>query len=116
MPYPANPIDSLMDVKGHVASNDEGLRNNLEYFIPQIRLEGIAQTEVISLSTADRYKGDYYGLLASLNVGEDLYWITMRVNGLSGPDMFDGNTTQVLIVDPGYYARIVGIWQTNKKK
>lgn len=116
MSYPTNPIDSLMDDKGHVSSNDPKLRNTLEYFIPQIKANGILQLETVSLSVADRFRGDYFGLLASLNVGEDLYWITMRVNGITGPDVYDGVATEIMLVDPGYYARLVSIYQTNGKK
>ena len=46
---------------------------------------------------ADKYTGDFFGLLDYLRVGKKYHFVVMRVNGLYSSGDFDGEMQSVLI-------------------
>lgn len=56
------------------------------------------RVEVIDNQLANKYKGDFYGLLLSLGISLNYHWIIMRMNGLASPEDYKG--TELLICIP----------------
>jgi len=53
----------------------------------------------ISITTANRYKGDFFGLLKrELNIPEEHILPNMIVNGLDASSDYDGMTTDIVII------------------
>lgn len=62
------------------------------------------QFQVIYLDpvTADRFKGDFYGLLQDNGVSPDIFSYTLAMNDLSDPTDYEGTNTTLVI--PEYQA------------
>lgn len=54
--------------------------------------------------TADRFKGDFYGLLQDSGVSPDIFAFSMAMNALSDPTDYDGTMTILMI--PDYQAAV----------
>lgn len=116
MVYASNPIDELMLDRGNVPTNDASLRAELEYFVPYLRtLEHNRYVELGPVLLA-RYRHDLNGLLRHLNVDENLYWITMRVNKLAASTDLDERHTELIIPDGTEFSRIVNTILSNRRK
>lgn len=79
----------------------------LERNLPQLKDTAIQQT--ITMFTAKRYEGDFYGLCLEMGIGHDLVYLTMRLNNLRSLDDYDGNTTQIATVDEKTLQTIVDL-------
>ena len=56
-------------------------------------------TKSISVATANRFKGDFYGLLKrELNIPEEHIIPNMIVNGIDSSTDYDGINTDILII------------------
>lgn len=56
-------------------------------------------TKSISVTTANRFKGDFYGLLKrELNIPEEHIIPNMIVNGIDSSTDYDGINTDILII------------------
>ena len=62
-------------------------------------LQKSSSTNQITLSPQAEYKyiGDFYSLLQNIDVNQDMYWITMRLNGLHSPLDYTGDLITILI-------------------
>jgi hypothetical protein len=49
-----------------------------------------------------KYRGDFNGLLMSIDIPIHLHWVTMRMNDLAGPTDYQGNLDIILIPDVNY--------------
>lgn len=78
---------------------ETGFRNTIENFIYGLRRDATTQIQVIDGVTVSKYRGDFYGLLASLGVPFDYYHIYLRVNGLKSPTDFGTNLTDPYSMD-----------------
>jgi ABC-type phosphate transport system auxiliary subunit len=79
-----------------------GFRNLIENHLPQIRT--YPNTKVLSLDPKKEqiFTGNFYGLLYNIDfVQQDMFWITMRTNGLLSPLDYSGNLNYVLIPSRG---------------
>lgn len=67
-------------------------------------------------NTSIRYKGDFFGLLITLNVPRHLHWITMRINGMTSPSDANDDIRSVVVVDPSYINTIFNTHRTQSKR
>lgn len=85
----------------HIGSNIAGFHQN-ENIINKWnsvldRLVATAEPIQIELTTAHKYKGDFYRLLnEKSNIDYRFWYPTLIINGLSSPLDFDGETTNLL--------------------
>jgi hypothetical protein len=83
-------IDSLMYNPGTAGYYTDDFRRVLEDHLTLLKNDQSTNGVVLEPHTAYKYVGDFYGALQVLGVAEELYWITMRINGLtSTTDKFD---------------------------
>lgn len=75
----------------------KGFRNMIENYLPA--LKKINSTRIVQLKDSDRVNwiGDFYGLLLTMDISQDLFWITARLNGLHSPADFDGTLREIYI-------------------
>lgn len=72
------------------------LENHLQYF----RNNSSTVTKRIEPIDAHRWQGDFYGLLAYLNIDNYMHWYIMRLNGIESSDSFNTIINQILLPDP----------------
>jgi len=90
-------ISTLQIPIGEVNMYSKGFRNLIENHIALLQVD--PSTTQISLNPhdEDKYIGDFYELLQHLEVTQDMFWITMRVNGLHSPLDYQGDLSQILV-------------------
>lgn len=67
---------------------DPAFRQVLEVHLPVLRTTRYIEERTIEPTLIDRYQGDFYGLLASLQIPLDQHWLIMRLNGFKSPREF----------------------------
>lgn len=101
-------------------SNSEDFRRMITHYIPLLgRTDMGARIIAVDDATAYRNQGKFYKLLASQNsviIRNDMYWITMRVNGYDCPEDYDGVKTTFIMPDQRLYDSIVHTYAANQAK
>lgn len=74
-----------------------GFRNLIENHIEF--LQNHLSTTYVPLRSHDEivWRGDFYGLLQTIKVPQNLFWITLRVNGLHSTFDYRGDKEAILI-------------------
>ena len=85
-----------------------GFRNNIENHLDYLRESGKSTLVTIEPFKLVKYKGDFYGLLNSLQKNQDVHWIIMRLNGMYNPIEFDERMTEILIPDDSELRLLLG--------
>jgi len=91
-------ISALQVDPGESYLYSSGFRNVIENF--RIRFLNDPSTSIIDLTNLSEYlyAGDFYQLLQSLNIPQDLWYITMRVNNIMAPNAYQGNLGSLITV------------------
>lgn len=63
---------------------------------------------------AEKYRGDFHGLLDSLSIDKKYHYLITRMNGLVSSGDYDGFVTQILLPDYPTAARFMAIWTTRE--
>lgn len=58
---------------------------------------GNPATKVMSQDVTQAHKGDYYGLLARLEIDSSMWWVIAAMNGIKNNWDFDGDATTIII-------------------
>jgi hypothetical protein len=85
---------------GNTNLSSVGFRNLIENHIPYIL--GLVTTGPVSLDPKKEsiFTGDFYNLLRfTQNIMPDMYFITMRLNGLYSPTDYSGNLGQIYLAN-----------------
>lgn len=61
---------------------------------------------------ADKYYGDFYGLLLSKGVSSDLLWLVTVLNGLNSSDEYNSDFLSIITPDSGYIDRLINMFNT----
>jgi hypothetical protein len=76
---------------GEINFYSDGFRNLFENHIPFLKNDLSTKKVFIAPHDEVKYIGDLYGMLQSSNVSQDLWWCTMRLNGLHSPISYNGD-------------------------
>lgn len=80
-------------------------------------LRGLETNMVLPVSSlnSEKYRGDFFGLLADMNVPKDHWHITMRVNDYKSSADFDGKRDHIVIPSSQTLLLLKNIYRTIKK-
>lgn len=108
------PLEDLLNNDGPEVYYRKDFRDVIEDHL--LLLTKAPQTQPLSLEPflAELNKGNFYGLLIQLKIPKQLHWITLRVNGLTTPSGYTGDT-YVLVPDNDYVERLVSSFLTKQK-
>lgn len=76
--------------------------------------EGVMTLPVSSLAS-EKYRGDFFGLLADMNIPKDHWHIAMRVNDLRSSADFTGKMDVILVPNNQSLVLLKNIYRTKKK-
>lgn len=125
-------MPSITDLKNNVMPVYDSLsfRQMIEDHLPIIRANKCATIQIEPVQ-ADRYNGNFYGLLNTLKMIDTsdtsktdrqvtplpiyMYWIALRCNGFYSPLDFDGSQTQILIPEIRYISELLNTHLMRKK-
>ena len=108
-----NSIEDLIKDDGTSISYDYQFRKVLEYFIPSLKYSENVIRKALTEVDIDRYRFDFYGLLASLKISEDLWWVTTRVNDFTSPTQLDYGFSLIIVPDVAEYRTLVNAYRSN---
>lgn len=78
-------IAALIPSTGDTGYSSISFRRVIEDHLEWLRIHPLTTTIFPSVINAHKAKGDFYKLLALMNIPPDLWWIIMRVNGYVTP-------------------------------
>lgn len=92
-------ISGLQIDPGETALASPGFRKLIEDH--KLILRNDISTRIVDLSLHDEHKyvGDFYQLLMTLKVPQDMFWINLHINGLASPLDYNGKMLTILIAD-----------------
>ena len=90
-------INTLQIDSGDSNYYSTGFRQIIEDHLPHLKKSKFTKTVTLNPQSEYKYIGDFYSLLQSLSVQQDLFWITMRVNDLHSPLDYNGDLIEVLL-------------------
>lgn len=108
-------LTDVLNVTDSAGYFDPAFRRVLEEHLQLIKARPENRLTTITPLQALRYKGDFYGLLAELQVPDYMKWITMRANSLIAPGDASEDLASVLLIDPQYVRRIYNTHRTQMK-
>ena len=91
-------VSSLQIASGNVNMYSVDIRNLLENHLEY--LKSLFNTNIVALDPKKEqiYRGDFYGLLINTqNVQQDMFWVTMRMNGLYSSIDYSGDLGKIFI-------------------
>lgn len=94
---------------------DERFLHALEDMIPYILKTGKFYTITVDPAKALQYKGDLFGLFKDSDVRASAQYISMRLNGLTNPALFDGLLTSFKAIDYDFLMQTASVWKTQNK-
>jgi len=102
----ATPLEETLTDDGPEIYYTEKFRAMIEANLVYLRNGGNVYTIPIDADKAYRYEYNFYGLLREMNVVKHLYWIVMRVNGLTDPMEFQRDASILWIPDINLIERL----------
>lgn len=93
------PLNARMADPGASTYYDEGFIAVLEDHMTYLRAHPSTTPMTIDAQSANKYQGDFYGLLVSLSVPYHLHRVIMRMNGFASPDEAPDTIRQILLPD-----------------
>lgn len=110
---------SLLKVLGEGNKDyyEDGLRRMIEDHLPHMQLQN-STGGVLIVGGADgiKYKGDFFGLLRSYSIPQDMHWPMMRLNGLNSPYDYKEDMLSIKVVDPDYVSRLQQVYRNTRGK
>lgn len=89
---------------------DRGFRRTIEDHLDTIT-NYATKNMVIDGAQAIAHKGDFFGLMRKLRVKPDLWWATMRVNGLQSPMEYTEEMLVLTSVNEDAYSKVLQVWR-----
>lgn len=108
-------IDNLAKDSGAAIFYDDSFRAVLEDHMTYLRTHPQSRIIQVEPHVADRWAGDLYGLLISLNIAPYLHWVIMRMNGMLSPQDCDGQLRALQIPYNKVLETIKNVHKTKSK-
>lgn len=86
---------------------DSKFRSVLEDHLPIIRNKSATNIVAITPQQGYEFEGDFFSLCKSINVPEELIWLTMRINDMTANHEFSRDISEIILVDIDYLSGIV---------
>lgn len=90
----------------------DDFRQVVEDHLYVIRNDRKYTVESIEPMRAYKYAHDFYGLLQDLKVPMQYHWASLRLNGLTSPEDYDGHSGTIMIVDPDVIEQLLATHET----
>lgn len=84
---------------GNTDYYSQAFRNLIEDHKNYLLNHSLTKQIPLTPNAEDIYTGDFYQLLQSLRIEQDLWWIIMRLNGLHSPLDYTGNLGNIYVPD-----------------
>lgn len=110
----ATSLAKTMKVVDSVYYNESFL-HTLEDMIGYILRTGKYTTLTVDAGKALQFKGDLFGLFKDANVNMNSHYISMRLNDMANPTMFDGTMTSLKVIDYDFLVQTASVWKTQNK-
>lgn len=91
---------------GDIVNDTTEFRFTLLDNLPLIRTREDNIEISISQAEADQFYGDFYGLLAYLNVPTELFWLTTQLNNLTCSTDYDSDKLDIKVPSKAEFDRI----------
>lgn len=95
--------------------NRSEFRNIIEDHLQILKIKGRKIPLQVTPFQETKYRGDFYGLLHSINIPIELHWITMRINGLHSPMDYQGNIIELIGPDAVYINLLLQRYMNSRK-
>lgn len=110
------PLYEQLNSDGVAIFYDPEFRKVIEAHIPYMRNMATQFPLKLTDSDANRYDGDFYGLLVKLgSVPAYLHWITLRLNGMTSPHEYTRDMKILLVPDPNFIQKLQDIETTQSQ-
>lgn len=86
------------------------LETNLQYLLSQSSLRIVS----IKGSDAEKYRGDFYGLLDFLGISKNSQYVSLRMNGMRSSSDFDGLLVEIKIPGDTDVNELISFYQSNE--
>ena len=93
---------------------DHRFNEFLETHLNFLRKNKSRVVDQVEPSIADKYIGDFYGLLAYYRIPVDHHYITTRLNGFTSSDDYDGSVIVIARISDEHLALLKNIWRTKE--
>lgn len=90
-------VISKLSRVGDVNYYTDGFRNIVETHLNYLVNHVTTEPRSVEVGVAWRHKGDFDALLRYMGIPDDLFWVTMRMNGYTSPTMYDGDKQEILV-------------------
>lgn len=107
----ARKLSDKIPVRATQVYDSEAFREVLMKHLPKLKM-GQVGTLDISQNEADKFKGDFHGLLLTKQVQSHLWWLFTVLNGLNCSTDYDGDMLEVITPDTDYLEKLVSIHLT----
>jgi hypothetical protein len=87
----------------------------IEASIPYYRKDPETSIVPINLQQSAKYRFDFYGLCSSLGIAQEYHYATMRLNGLTSSQDFNGVMDSILTPPYSMIDRLIEIALTKKE-
>lgn len=84
------------------------LDTHVDYFKKHSKTKYISVTGL----QAEKYKGDFHGLLNYLAIDKKLHYLITRMNNLYSSSDYDGELLSIMIPEPGAVAQVIATYSS----
>ena len=95
-------------------SQQDAFKQILEDHLPLFKAEEGTVYEITG-EQAYRCSGDFYALLGELGISPDLHWLTLRYNGFSSPEEFDGEVKAIVEPNKGLFQGLLQKYKSRER-
>lgn len=88
----------------------------VETHLSWLRAQAISETVVIDHQLAYKYEGDLYGALTELGIPDYMHWAIMRLNGLTSPTDFKGESVVLMVPERQTLNSLKAMAETRQRK
>ncbi len=105
-----NQVTGAMET-GNRAYDPKWLRT-MESLLADLLKEPGTTTTPVEPMLAQRYQGDFYGLLLAIGIQSRYHWVIMRANGMNTPTDFDGLGFQMVMPSTAFINENMTLFNT----
>lgn len=103
-------LKQLLQYEGPGAFYEDRFLAMIEDHLPILRL---GSTELrIEPNTAEKYRGDFYGVMTHASIPSQYWYVTMRINGLTSPIEYETSMELFYVPDYNYIEKLRSTYMT----
>jgi len=106
-------IHDLSNDIGELIYSTHEFKILIESHLTYLRTTNITTTAVDQQKNY-KFEGDFYGLLAELNISKEFHYVIMRVNGYESSSDFKGDVEYIVMPDLAEVQMLANILETKK--